>query len=186
MPSTFRFTHPPNFLHFFSLTYGPVVLIDFDFIIVLFSFFGGFLVWLPADRLLSAPSDLSQFVLLFLVLFMLLLMSCAWKSFYFSPWLLSGCLLMDCWVPPPSPFPVCVVVVIFTERNHFVVIFYAATDVMCSKWFYFFLDVVWLSANGLLSAPALTSPRPQNSNAQCFNSTKHTKNRTHRFTAIQQ
>ena len=57
MPSTFRFTHPPNFLHFFSLTYGPVVLIDFDFIIVLFSFFGGFLVWLPADRLLSAPSE---------------------------------------------------------------------------------------------------------------------------------
>ena len=106
MPSTFRFTHLPHFLHFFSLTYGPVVVIDFDLIIVLFSLFGGFLVWLSADRLLSAPSNLSQFVLLlFLFLFMLLLMSCAWKSFYFSPWLLSGCLLMDCWVPRLSPLP---------------------------------------------------------------------------------
>ena len=40
----FLFTHPPHFLHFFSLTYGPVVVIDFDLIIVLFSLFGGFLV----------------------------------------------------------------------------------------------------------------------------------------------
>ena len=101
MPSAFCFTHPPHFLHFFPLTYGTVVVIDFDLLIVLFSLFARLLVWLSADRLLSAPSDLSQFVLLLLLfLFMLFLMPCAWKSFYFSPRLLSVCLLMHCWVPP--------------------------------------------------------------------------------------
>ena len=101
MPSTFCFTHPPHFLHFFSLTCGPVLVIDFDLIIVFFSLFGWLLVWLSADRLLSAPSNLSQFVLLLLLfLFMLFLMPCAWKSFYFSPRLLSVCLLMHCWMPP--------------------------------------------------------------------------------------
>ena len=185
MPSTFRFTHPPNFLHFFSLTYGPVVLIDFDLIIVLFSLFGGLLVWLFADRLQSAPSNLSQFVLLLLsILFMLLLIPCTWKSFYFRPWLLSGCLLMDCWVPPHHPSQFVLLLLLFLSA--IILLWFFMLLVMSCAWnsFIFSLDVVWLSANGLLSAPALTSPRPQNSNAQCFNSTKHTKNRTQRFNAI--
>ena len=40
----FLFYSPTPFPPFFSLTYLPVVVIDFDLIIVFFSFFGGFLV----------------------------------------------------------------------------------------------------------------------------------------------
>ena len=139
MPSTFCFTHPPHF-HFFSLTYGPVVVVDFDLDILL--------VWTVVGMIV-----------------------CWWIAK---------------WPPPTSPSLCCCCFYHFLTQSF-------CCDFLCCYWchvlekvFIFSLDVVWLSANGLLSAPALTSPRPQNSNAQCFNSTKHTKNRTQHFNAIQQ
>ena len=154
MPSTFCFTHPPHFLYFFPLTYGLVAVIDFDLLIVLFSLFARLLVWLSADRLLSAPSDLSQFVLLLLLfLFMLFLMPCAWKSFYFSPRLLFVCLLMHCWVPPPQVVLLLLLLLLLFLSAITLLWFFMLLLMLCAwNGFIFSLDVVWLSANGLLSA----------------------------------
>ena len=153
----FLFYSPTPFPSFFL---SNVWACCFDLIIVLFSLFGGFLVWLSADRLLSAPSDLSQFLLLllFLVLFMLLLMSCAWNGFIFSLDVVC-CLSADGLLSAPLTSPsLCCCCYCFLAQSF-------CCNFFCCYWchvleivLFFSLGVVWLSDNGLLSTPP--SPLP--------------------------